>query len=144
MDGVYNEKSHLEMDDDWGYPHLWTPPYLDTSFWCSFSHFVDHDPGLDELTFICWKRAWNQQCCKRLLVIFVYIYWIIFSKNVFSWKCVQKNVTFHLFLWLKSPWPSQKNIHFVWPNINRIHPGGQGRSMGSVSTGAATCRSNRL
>ena len=25
LDGLFSGKSHLEMDDDWGYPHLWKP-----------------------------------------------------------------------------------------------------------------------
>ena len=25
---VYTGKSHLEMDDDWGYPYFRKPPYL--------------------------------------------------------------------------------------------------------------------
>ena len=25
---VYNGKSHLEMDDNWGYPHFSMPPYV--------------------------------------------------------------------------------------------------------------------
>ena len=29
---VYKGKSHLEMDDEWGYPYLWKPPYA-THVW---------------------------------------------------------------------------------------------------------------
>jgi hypothetical protein len=28
MGGFENGKSHLEMDDDWGYPYFRKPPYL--------------------------------------------------------------------------------------------------------------------
>ena len=26
IDGLFHGKSYLQMDDDWGYPHLWKPP----------------------------------------------------------------------------------------------------------------------
>ena len=28
LDGFCSGKSHLEMDDDWGYPHVWKPPNI--------------------------------------------------------------------------------------------------------------------
>ena len=28
MDGFYEGKSHLEMDDDWEYHHSWKPPCI--------------------------------------------------------------------------------------------------------------------
>ena len=28
MDGFFHGKSHLEMDDDWGFPYFRKPPYL--------------------------------------------------------------------------------------------------------------------
>ena len=27
MDGLFQRKCHLEMDDNWGYPYLWKPSY---------------------------------------------------------------------------------------------------------------------
>ena len=27
MNGLFHGQSHLEMDDDWGYPHVRTPPF---------------------------------------------------------------------------------------------------------------------
>ena len=27
MDGLFHGKSQSKMDDDWGYPHYWKPPY---------------------------------------------------------------------------------------------------------------------
>ena len=26
-DGLFHGTSQSKMDDDWGYPHLWNPPY---------------------------------------------------------------------------------------------------------------------
>ena len=31
VDGSVHGKSHLEMDDDWGYPHLWKPQFVEPS-----------------------------------------------------------------------------------------------------------------
>ena len=30
---VYNGQSHIEMDDDWGYPHFGKPPYRKMKRW---------------------------------------------------------------------------------------------------------------
>ena len=29
--GLFQGKSHLEMDENWGYPHFRKPPYMDCS-----------------------------------------------------------------------------------------------------------------
>ena len=33
--------AHLEMDDDWGYPYFWKPPYDAPNDWDSIGHHVN-------------------------------------------------------------------------------------------------------
>ena len=48
---VYKGKSHLKMDDDWGYPNFRKPPSLNISRPCSFpvSQDLSPVPGMDVL-----------------------------------------------------------------------------------------------
>ena len=45
---VNKGKSHLEMDDVWGYPHLWTPPVEVEAFfsWALAKHFMGNLMGI--------------------------------------------------------------------------------------------------
>ena len=63
---VYSEKSHLEMDDDWGYPYFKKPPYLGISWFVGLESrdFAENQSGLKNfrgpqlfsMQYTFWKR----------------------------------------------------------------------------------------
>ena len=46
LDGWFQGRSLLEMDDDWGYPYLWKPPYVSLLGWTRVPEVVHPNPNI--------------------------------------------------------------------------------------------------
>ena len=60
MDGLFHGKSHLELDDNWGYPHFRKPPY--ESVLCKPPHCrtLGFHLALNSKMFSMWDRYFDR------------------------------------------------------------------------------------